>query len=582
MVRSLLFIGLLIVSLIESPVDDRLVTQSQPSIHFVSESTIATSRTADEFATRKADHNSDHIVVADDSETIAKSEANESIVTESEHTFAYFGAVNWLVLIAYAVSMIVVGWFYSRSNDVEDYLLGGRQMKPWAVGISLFATLMSTLTYLSYPGEMILHGPLILTGMLSYPLVYIAVGRLIIPRIMALRVTSAYEILELRLGVSVRMLGSAMFLALRLMWMSMIVFATSSTVIVPLLQLSPDATPWVCALLGFVTIVYTSMGGFRAVVFTDVAQSTIMIVGVIASLVIISSSLGGISGWWPHSWMTHWDQPSRFIEFNSRVSVGAALITTFTWYLCTAGSDQMAIQRYLSTRDVVSARRMFGISLCCDVVTALLLALFGLALLAYFRAHPALLPSGETLYSKPDQLLPLFMVKVAPTGMGGLIMAGILSAAMDSLSSGLNSSSSVIAIDWVGRFRRVDSSELHNVRQVKIISCAVGSLVVLLSLYANTVSGNLLEKCYTVVNLFTAPLFVLFFMAMFVPWATTCGTWIAALASSSVAFAVAYGSIFSLSFLWITPLSLLSGVVVGCVASFLPIGASRPMIEITK
>src|SRR5688572_1330390 len=108
--------------------------------------------------------------------------------------------LDWFVIVLYAAGMMAVGVYYSRRNvTAEDYLLGGRQMKPWAIGLSLFATLLSTISYLAYPGEMIKHGPMILSGMLVYPVVMYVGGWVLIPFFTRLRVTSAYEILELRL-----------------------------------------------------------------------------------------------------------------------------------------------------------------------------------------------------------------------------------------------------------------------------------------------------------------------------------------------------------------------------------------------
>ena len=135
--------------------------------------------------------------------------------------------LDWIVLLAYGAGMLFIGWFYSRKNKTkDDYLLGGRKMNPTAIGISLFATLMSTLSYLTYPGETIQHGPVIFTGILAFPLVYYVVGWWLIPRFMKMNVTSAYEILEKKLGLSVRMLAIFMFLSLRLLWMATIIYVT--------------------------------------------------------------------------------------------------------------------------------------------------------------------------------------------------------------------------------------------------------------------------------------------------------------------------------------------------------------------
>lgn len=492
----------------------------------------------------------------------------------------FFSWLDWLVLAAYGVGMMLIGLFYSRVKSVEEYLLGGRKMKPWAVGISLYATLMSTLTYLALPGEMISHGPLFLGAMFSYPLIYLVVSRLIIPFIMKLRVTSAYEILELRFGLSVRMLGSTYFLLLRLMWMSMIVYATTSEVLVPLLHLDPASTPWVCIILAVVTNAYTSLGGLQAVVFTDVVQATIMVMGALLSLFLITYALGGVSEWFPTTWSPHWDRPTLF-DPSARIPWGVALLSQFTWYICTTGSDQMAIQRYLATRDAAAARRMFAVSLTLEVFVVSMLACLGLALFAYFSANPDMLPDGVNLTTGTDKLLPQFIVRVLPAGISGLVIAGLLSAAMDSLSSGLNAACSVITVDWIDRFRRDKVHGRAHVREARLVSWGVGLVVIVLSLFASFVPGNLLERCYTVVNLLVTPLFILFFMAMFVPWATTPGTWIGSLATLAMAVGIGHGGFLGLSFIWMMPISLLTGIIVGCLASALPLGQRRPMLEVS-
>lgn len=122
--------------------------------------------------------------------------------------------------------MLGVGWFYSRrAETTEDYLLGGRTMKPWAVGLSLLATLASTISCLAMPGGMIKNGRMRLTEIVAQPFNVRIVGWFFIPFIMKLQIINAYEILERRLGVSVRLLGSTFFLSLRLLWMTTIICA---------------------------------------------------------------------------------------------------------------------------------------------------------------------------------------------------------------------------------------------------------------------------------------------------------------------------------------------------------------------
>ena len=142
---------------------------------------------------------------------------------------------------------------------------------------------------------------------------------------------------------------------------------------------------------------------------------------------------------------------------------------------------------------------------------------------------------------------------------------------MSALSSGLNSTSTVIVVDFVNRFRSTADSSAGQVRLNRIVSVLVGALVVALSLFVGATRGNLIEICFRVVNLFVAPLAILFLMAVFVPWATSLGTIVGALVSAAVAIGIAFFQFLSLDFLWIMPGALVAGMVFGMVASLIPL-----------
>lgn len=497
--------------------------------------------------------------------------STDAVSQEARITKAGVGWLDWVVISGYMASMVLIGWLYSRrTKTTDDYLLGGRAMRPWAVGLSLFATLLSTITYLALPGETIKYGPMIITQLIAYPFIVGVVGWFVIPRVRTLKATSAYEILEQRLGLSVRMLGSFMFLVLRLMWMAVIIYATTSKVLIPLFGWPQEATPWVCALLGMITVAYTSMGGLRAVVFTDVLQTFILFGGAVLALLMITVKVGGVGNWWPAEWASSWDKPVLWFDTDARVTVASAALAAFIWFVCTSGSDQMAIQRYLATRDTKAARRMYIVNMFFGAIVQVFLVTLGFALLAYFRIHPQLLPTGESLTSGSDRLFTHFIVFELPMGVTGLVIAGLLAAAMSSLSSGVNSSCAVITVDFIARFRPDD--ETDHVRLAKVISWVVGAVVVLLSCLVSFVEGNLLEVTFKVSNLLTVPLFILFFVAIFVPWGTAFGAWAGCIVSSIIAVGIAFfENIFGLSFLWIMPGALAGGIVAGLIGSLLPV-----------
>jgi len=296
--------------------------------------------------------------------------------------------------------------------------------------------------------------------------------------------------------------------------------------------------------------------------------------------------LGGVGEWWPHGWAENWDPPRWGFQTTGQRTFGWFFMASLIWWVCTSGSDQMAIQRFLATRDVKAARKVIGVSLIANTAVIIFLSLLGYALLAYFQANPYMLKDGHTIIADADQLLPQYIVLALPAGISGLVVAGLLAAAMSSLSSGVNSSSSVITVDFIDRFRKIKLSEVAHIKIARYVTVVVGVVVVGISFYVSAVPGNLLEVTYRAVNLLVAPLFILFCMAMFIPWATEFGTWVATLCSIGVAVAIAFWeNIFGVpgpSFLFIMPASLVVGVVVGMTASLIPIGhGPRSMLSKT-
>ncbi len=472
----------------------------------------------------------------------------------------------------YAIGMVVVGLYFSRkNNNTEDYLLGGRKMNPLMLGMSLFASLLSTISYLSYTGEMIRYGPMFITGAIAFPFVIFTVGSFIIPYFMKLRVTSAYEILEQRLGLSIRLLGSTLFTLIRLFWMAVIIHATTDKVLVPVLGLEESWTTPICILMGIITITYTSLGGLRAVVFTDVIQSGILFSGGILTVAIIANQLGNVRELWPAEWPTHWEKPNWGFDPEARMSLVSIFLAVFCWHTCTAGSDQVVIQRYFATREVKAAKRVLVINLVADFLAMLLMAMVGLALIAYFTANTDILGTDQSLDNNSDQLFPKFISTELPVGLTGLVISGLLAAAMSSLSSGINSTSSVITTDFISLFRSVEPDEKSKILIARWVSVIIGLIVVILSLIVGHVSGNLFEVANKVVNLFVSPLFVLFFLAMFVKSSNAIGVWCGALTSITVAVSIAFWKEITgeegISFLWIMPAAFILGTLVGSIAS---------------
>ena len=455
-----------------------------------------------------------------------------------------FRPLDWAVVVLFLLWMLWIGYRSGRRNrTAEDYVLGGRTMNPVMVGISLFATLLSTLSYLSYPGEMVKYGPVVFIGLAAFPVAYYIVSRLMIPRYMKMNVTSAYEILEIKLGRGVRSLATVFFLSLRFLWMATIIYATVDVALIPVFGLDPGWVPPVSVVLVVITVIYTTMGGLKAVVTTDVIQTVVMFAGVLLTIGIIGWKVGSFGAFFEPQLFEHWPPVDWGFDMSKRMTVGNILLMTLVWQVCTAGSDQMAIQRYLSTPDVATAKRSYR--------------------------YPQMLAPGTSVVGDADTLFPRFILIGLPAGITGLIAAGIMSAAMSSLSSGLNSSATVIYEDIINRNRKESNTSSKSLHHIKLIAVALGVVVALSSFLVAYVSGNLLDVVIKVVNLVVAPLFVLFFMALFVPWATSRGTVAGGLFAMLVAVLIAFVGIFGITALWIMPVALVSGVLSSMLFSLL-------------
>lgn len=517
--------------------------------------------------------------ILDDADPPTRLDAANALLRIERRFHRGLQPADWFVVGLYAVGMLGIGGYYARrQSTTEEYFLAGRNMRPSAVGISIFATLLSTISYLASPGELIAKGPtLLLWNMAAMPLVFLIGGYLLIPAIMRMRITSAYELLGARLGLPTHILGATIFIVIRLVWMAMLIYF-GSRAIVKMLDWSDDTIMFVAIVAGIVAVIYTTLGGLRTVIVTDVLQFIILMFGALVTVALVTAHMGGFD-WFPTEWSSHWDKQPLYGSLTVRVTVAGSLISTLTWWVCTAGSDQVAIQRYLATRDVRAARQAFLVNCGADVACSVVLGLTGCALLGLFRTNPHLIFDGWSLISDADHLFPHYIANYLPIGLGGLVLAAMLSAAMSSLDSGLNSVTTVLVRDFIRPFRRVAHDEQHDVRMARGLVLSIGIVIVLLSTMVRMFEGNIAEITGRTVNLFVAPLFGLFFMAMFVPFTTRAGALIGGLGGLTAAVLIAWWDVITggpkLSFQWIGFLSLLAHIGVGCAASLLTSGWSR-------
>ena len=452
-----------------------------------------------------------------------------------------YAAVALYLLVTFGVAL----WFGHKQKDTEDYFVGGRRM-PWlAVGLSILATLFSTISYLGSPGEVIKHGIGFFLGYLAIPLNFLVVMYLWVPFFMRLKLTSAYEYLEQRFSYPVRAIGATLFILLRLGWMSMVIFVASMALDrikggdVALLP-GPDLYWWIAG-IGIVAAIYTSIGGIQALIWVDVLQCILLLAGVLLAIgyVLIVDGTGP-ADWWSAA-AEAGKQHTRPVIFSwdltIRVTVVTAVINNFFWTICTHASDQVVLQRYFATASLQSARRSYLTTLVVDLTMASLLAIAGLALLAFYLKHASLLPGGDTPLGMADKLFPYFLGSQLPAGCAGLIVSAFLCDAIQTLESGANGITAVVVKDFLTHTRKSDDSDLRpdiaadaetgagTLSAARIlafvISIIVASMACVVAYVQQRLGLTIFDMMPRFFNMFVGPLAAIFFAGMFLPRCTT-------------------------------------------------------------
>lgn len=505
--------------------------------------------------------------------------ADESVVAAVEDSGGGLALIDWIIVVAYAATTLFLGWFYGRKQtSTKEYFTGSGNMNPMLIGVSLFASLLSTITYLSTPGEMLGKGPVYLANFLAYPFIFVIIAFVLLPVYMRVRVTSAYELLEERLGLSVRLLGASMFLLLRLVWMSLLIYAAARA-FCHIIGADTKYVSLVVLIAGAVSLIYASLGGLRAVVVTDLLQSILLYGGAVFVIGVVTFKMGGFE-WFPTEWNANWDHQPVFPESPStRVSMLGTFLSVMIWYVATSGGDQVSVQRFMATKDLSAARKAVAMQLCIALVVGVTLGMAGFAMLGYFQASPELLPEGFSLKANADDVFPLFIGFHLPPIVSGLVAAGLFAAAMSSMDSGVNSITAVVSTDFVGRLSKQAMSDAQQVRLARWLAIGVGAVVLAGSTLIPFVPGNITAVTGKTVNLLTVPIFCLFFFALISNKASPAGVWIGWFCGTFVAVLIAFsGPIFGfietengqtdpVSFQWITVSALVVNISVGWIFS---------------
>jgi len=383
-------------------------------------------------------------------------------------TTAGFTTLDLVVLSLYLGGVTLWGaWLGRAQKGGTDYFLGNRDLPWWAVGLSVVATETSTLTFLSIPGVSYLGTLAFLQLTLGYLAGRIVVSMVLLPAYYRGEIATAYTLLERRFGTGTRRFTSAIFQVTRLLADSVRLFATA----IPLALITGWPYSLSIAVIGLLTLVYTYFGGIRAVVWVDVVQMALYMVGAAVALVVLQTLIPG--GWGAALSSAAEAGKLTWLDFTPDITIPytfwAGLLGGGFLSMASHGTDQLIVQRLLTCRDLKSAQTALVGSGFAVIVQFALFLMVGIGLWAFYEGRA---------FAQSDAIFATFIIEALPPGVTGLLIAGVFAAAMSSLSSSINALASASAYDFWAPLAKREGDEFALLRAGRVFTLIWAMLLI--------------------------------------------------------------------------------------------------------
>lgn len=425
--------------------------------------------------------------------------------------------LDWIVIVCYLIGMIALSaWLGRRTRDERDYYVAGHDMPWYAPGLSTMATQCSTNSLLGAPAFVVLNGLLWLQYELAVPLAMIFLMWVMLPLFRRLRMISVYEYVEWRFGPATRAVLSIVFQFTR-------AFSTGITVygIALVLEVTVGLAFWqAIVILAIVTIIYDILGGIRAVVWSDVIQMGVLLLGIVfagAALLRMTGGWEGILAAAPPETFQTLDFRGHGLGDNVTFAFWPMLLGGFFLYLAYYGCDQTQVQRELSVRRLADIRWSLFLNGVGRFPLVLAYCGLGVGLAAYLTQHPGLwdvLPTRADGSPDANVLLIAFVLRHLPHGIIGLFVVALFAAAMSSLDSTINSLSATTCRDLIDRFWMPSGREL-SLTGNKILTMFWGVVCTGFAFYAGRIADTIIEAVNMISSIMNGPILATFLLAMF-------------------------------------------------------------------
>ncbi len=438
------------------------------------------------------------------------------------------------MLVAYLAGMVGVGlYFMNQMKNTDDFFRGGQQMQWWAAGCSIFATMLSAITFMAIPAKAYAQDWVYLVGNLMIVAVAPVAVYLALPFFRRIDATSAYEYLELRFNRGVRLFASGLFTLFHVFRMA-IVMSLAALALAVVTPLSPSQS---VMLMGALSILYCALGGVEAVIWTDTIQTAVLLGGAVLCLAIMLAGIdGGVAGG-----IAEAAAAGKFHAVNLHLDPTSASLAVWVVVLGGLGqnfssytSDQAIVQRYMTTPDISRAATSIWLAACLAAVSSFLFFGLGTGLFAFYRSHPEKLDPTFTT----DQIFPLFILHETPPGLAGLIVAGIFAAAQSTVSTSMNSTATTLVTDFL-RPLAACRSEAGYLRAARGLTVAFGLAGTALGLvFINPDIRSLFDSFLKVIGVFMGVLGGLFALGMLTRRTSGAGAFVGVVAGAGVMFAL--------------------------------------------
>ncbi len=415
--------------------------------------------------------------------------------------------IDITIFVIYIVSIVLFGSsFYRKNKTPSAFTLGNKNIPTWVISMSIFATFVSSISYLALPGQAYHSNWNAFVFSLSIPLASFFAVKFFVPLYRSLNSPSAYTYLENRFGPWAKIYVSSMYLLTQLMRTGTILFLLALTLNVIL--------GWsmitVIIITGLSVMIYSILGGIQAVIWTDAIQGIILITGaLVCGCVIVFSMPEGPGQLFQIASDSHkFSLGSLKLELTSS-TFWVVLIYGIFINLQNFGIDQNYIQRYMTARSDKEAKRSALYGGLLYIPVSLLFLFIGTALFSYYSAIPGRLP----LDIQPDRVFPYFIIKELPAGLTGLLIASIFAAGMSTISTSVNSTATVILNDY---FKK-SSKDGHEKRSMRILysSSLLFSLLSIVIALAMINVQSALETWWKLASIFSGGMLGLFLLGYF-------------------------------------------------------------------